>query len=215
MVLGPAEAEKLDLKLDTEEQEAEMFSVRFIAWRKLNMRVAGLAIFLRLILSLWILIEQSNQKIAANGRRDCKEQIIWYGCECGLGGDDPNDPGVDECLLEGVDPSRCARDDDGNVIFDGPAARLPSGLTQQELDTIVQDGGYCQKEYGLRATIAFPLIPDHIRAATGMYTWMGIGKAIVKFICQCLALYCLITAGCRWYKYGESRRLLQYAFCLL
>jgi hypothetical protein len=215
VVLGPAEAKVLELKLDTGEEEAEMFSVRFIAWRKLNMSVAGLAIFLRLILSLWILIEQSNQKIAANSRRDCKEQIIWYGCECGLGGDDPNDPGVDECLLEGVDPSRCAQDDDGDVIYDGPTARLPTGLTQQELDTIVNDGGYCQKEYGLKATIAFPLIPDHIRGATGMFTWMGIGKAIVKFICQCLALFCLITAGCRWHKYDESRRLLQYAFCLL
>jgi hypothetical protein len=57
VVLGPAEAKVLELKLDTgEEEEAEMFSVRFIAWRKLNMSVAGLAIFLRLILSLWILI---------------------------------------------------------------------------------------------------------------------------------------------------------------
>ena len=104
------------------------------------MRVAGLAVFLRLILSLWILIVQSNQKIAANGRRDCKEQIIWYGCECGLGGDDPNDPGVDQCLLEGVDPLRCAQDADGNVIYDGPTARLPTGLTQQELDTVGVDG---------------------------------------------------------------------------
>ena len=59
VVLGPAEAKVLELKLDTGEEEAEMFSVRFIAWRKLNMRVAGLAIFLRLILSLWILIELS------------------------------------------------------------------------------------------------------------------------------------------------------------
>ena len=201
--------------LNAEGEAEKLFSVRFVAWRKLNMRVAGLAVFLRLILSLWILIVQSNQKIAANGRRDCKEQIIWYGCECGLGGDDPNDPGVDECLLERVDPSRCAQDDDGNVIWDGPAARLPTGLTQQELDVIVNDGGYCQKEYGLRASIAFPLIPDHIRSATEMFTWMGIGKAIVKFIYQCLALFCLITAGCRWHKYDESRRLLQYAFCLL
>jgi hypothetical protein len=201
--------------LNAEGEAEKLFSVRFVAWRNLNMRVAGLAVFLRLILSLWILIVQSNQKIAANGRRDCKEQIIWYGCECGLGGDDPNDPGVDECLLERVDPSRCAQDDDGNVIWDGPAARLPTGLTQQELDVIVNDGGYCQKEYGLRASIAFPLIPDHIRSATEMFTWMGIGKAIVKFICQCLALFCLITAGCRWHKYDETRRLLQYSFSLL
>ena len=210
----PYPAEKKSL--DAEEGEAEkLFSVRFVAWRKLNMRVAGVAIFLRLILSLWILIESSNQKIAANDRRDCKEQIIWYGCQCGIYGDDPNDPGVDECLLGPATPSRCAQDDEGNVIWDGPAARLPTGLTQQELDTIVNDGGYCQKEYGLRASIAFPLIPDHIRSATEMFTWMGIGKAIVKFICQCLALFCLIAAGCRWHEYVETRRLLQYSFSLL
>ena len=201
--------------LGADESEAEMFSVRFVAWRKLNMRVAGLAIFLRLILSLWILIERSNQKIAANSRRDCKEQIIWYGCECGIYGDDPDDPGVDECLLGPGTPSRCAQDDDGNVIWDGPAARLPSGLSSQELDIVVNAGGYCQKEYGVRASTAFPLIPDHIRSATEMFTLMGIGKDIVKFICQCLALFCLIAAGCRWYKYDESRRLLQYAFSLL
>ena len=210
----PYPAEKKSL--DAEEGEAEkLFSVRFVAWRKLNMRVAGVAIFLRLILSLWILIESSNQKIAANDRRDCKEQIIWYGCQCGIYGDDPNDPGVDECLLGPATPSRCAQDDEGNVIWDGPAARLPTGLTQQELETIVNDGGYCQKQYGLRASIAFPLIPDHIRSATEMFTWMGIGKAIVKFICQCLALFCLIAAGCRWHEYVETRRLLQYSFSLL
>ena len=41
----------------------------------------------------------------------------------------------------------------------------------------------------MRASTNFPLIPDHIRSATEMYTWMGIGKGIVKFICQCLALF--------------------------
>jgi hypothetical protein len=201
--------------LDAKESEAELFSVRFVAWRKLNMNLAGLAILLRLILSLWILIERSNQKVAANSRRDCKEQLIWYGCECGIYGDDPYDSGIDECLLGPGTPSRCAQDDDGSVIWDGPAARLPSGLSSQELDIVVNAGGYCQKEYGVRASTAFPLIPDHIRSATEMFTWMGIGKDIVKFICQCLALFCLITAGCRWYKYVESRRLLQYAFSLL
>jgi hypothetical protein len=206
---------KEEKMLGAEGSEAEVFSVRFVAWRKLNMRLASVAIFLRLILSLWILIESSNQKIALNGRRDCKEQIIWYGCECGIYGDDPNDPGADECLLGPATPSRCAQDGDGNVIWDGPAARLPSGLSQQELDIIVKAGGYCQNEYGVRASTNFPLIPDHIRSATEMYTWMGIGKGIVKFICQCLALFCLIAAGSRWYKYDETRRLLQYSFSLL
>jgi len=207
----PAEAKVLDAN----GTEAEMFSVRFVAWRKLNMSVAGLAIFLRLILSLWILIESSNQKIAANGRRDCKEQIIWYGCQCGLGEDDPNDPGPDECLLGPGTPSRCAQDAAGHVIWEGPAARLPSGLSSQELDIIVKAGGYCQKEFAVKASTSFPLIPDHIRSATEMFTWMGIGKGIVKFICQCLALFCLLRSGCRWYKYDESCRLIQYAFCLL
>jgi hypothetical protein len=59
--------------LNAEGEAEKLFSVRFVAWRKLNMRVAGLAVFLRLILSLWILIVQSNQKIAANGRNVLKE----------------------------------------------------------------------------------------------------------------------------------------------
>ena len=156
---------------------------------------------------------------ASPGYRDCKGALIYYACECGSTADrrrlsEEGEVELPECLFGEPHPERCALDpDDGGVLYDGPASRVPTELTSDEL-ALVQQVGMCAPTFGVKPTVAFPLLPDHIATATIWVTYLEIIKLSINFIAQLMSIIALGFASRWWANYERSKRALTLTFML-
>ena len=90
---------------------------------------------------------------------------------------------------------------------------LPSGLTDAEM-RLIRARGQCGSLYGVHATAAFPLLPDHIAASTVVFQYLGIFKIVVNLIAQAASIFYLWRAFWHWADYLRSRNYIRVAFGL-
>ena len=66
--LTKKELNELNISVD---EHGRRFSARFQAWRSVNMNIATVALFLRMVLTVSVVAFDAQQKIAESGAKDC------------------------------------------------------------------------------------------------------------------------------------------------
>ena len=206
----PKQKEIEELNAHEQNNGGESFSVRFQTWRRVNMRMAALAVVLRFVLTAtqaWVDISKQVER-ASPDYRNCKVALIMELCGCA----DPNYRDA-YCLdVPTASYDRCELDASGELMTSS-SARLPSKITPEEL-RMITEGGFCPPAYGVKATSAFPLLPDHILESMATFYMLVIFKLCVRFVAELLAIVFIELANYHWASYTKSRRFVRVAFGL-